>query len=161
MTLYELTNEYQQLLLMAEDPDIDPQVLADTFDALEGDIEAKAEGYAKVIKQLDADTTALKAEIDRLTSRKKTIENNIDRLKERLKTAMILCDKPKFKTALFSFTVQNNPEKVVLETEDVPEKYLVQQDPKVNKTLLKEDLKSGVDLSGIAHLEQDTSLRIK
>ena len=161
MTLYELTNEYQQLLLMAEDPDIDPQVLADTFDALEGDIEAKAEGYAKVIKQLDADTTALKSEIDRLTSRKKTIENNIDRLKERLKTAMILCDKPKFKTALFSFMVQNNPEKVVLETEDVPEKYLVQQDPKVNKTLLKEDLKSGIDLSGIAHLEQDTSLRIK
>ena len=161
MTLYELTSEYQQLLMMAEDPDIDLQVLADTFDAVEGDIEAKAEGYAKVIKQLEADITALKGEIDRLTARKKTIENNIDRLKERLKTAMILCDKPKFKTALFSFTVQNNPEKVILDSEEVPERYLVQQDPKINKTLLKEDLKSGVDLSGIAHLEQDSSLRIR
>ena len=161
MTLYELTSEYQQLLVMAEDPDIDPQIIADTLDALEGDIEVKADGYAKVIKQLDADTAALKAEIDRLTARKKTIENNIDRMKERLKTAMILTDKPKFKTTLFSFTVQNNPEKVVLDSESVPEKYLVPQDPKINKTLLKEDLKSGVDLSGVAHLEQDTSLRIK
>ena len=161
MTLYELTNEYQQLLLFAEDPDVDPQVIADTLEGLTGEIEDKADGYAKVIKQLDADTIALKAEIDRLTARKKTIENNIDRMKESLKNAMLLCDKPKFKTNLFTFTVQKNPEKVVLDSEVVPEEYLVQQEPKVNKTLLKEDLKAGKDLSGIAHLEQDDSLRIK
>ena len=161
MTLYELTNEYQQLLLFAEDPDVDPQVIAYTLEGLTGEIEDKADGYAKVIKQLDADTIALKAEIDRLTARKKTIENNIDRMKESLKNAMLLCDKPKFKTNLFTFTVQKNPEKVVLDSEVVPEEYLVQQEPKVNKTLLKEDLKAGKDLSGIAHLEQDDSLRIK
>ena len=161
MTLYELTTEYQQLLMMAEDPELDPQVISDTLEGLSGDIEVKAEGYAKVIKQLEADTTSLKAEIDRLTARKKTIENNIDHMKENLKQAMILCDKPKFKTALFSFTVQKNPERVVLDSELVPDKYLVQQDPKINKTLLKEDLKSGIDLTGIAHLEQDDSLRIR
>ena len=161
MTLYELTNEYQQLLLIAEDPDVDPQVLSDTLEGLTGEIEDKADNYARVIKQLDADTVALKAEIDRLSARKKTIENSIDRMKESLKQAMILCGKEKFKTSLFSFTVAKNPEKVVLDSELIPEEYLVQQDPKVNKTLLKEDLKAGKDLAGIAHLEQDESLRIK
>ena len=52
MTLYELTNDYAELLLMAEDPDTDPQAFADTLEGIEGAIEDKADGYAKVIRQI-------------------------------------------------------------------------------------------------------------
>ena len=42
MTLYELTAEFQELLNMMEDPEVDDQVLADTLAAVAGEIEAKA-----------------------------------------------------------------------------------------------------------------------
>lgn len=164
MTLYELTIEYQQLLDLAEDPDIPEEALADSLEALGMDIEDKADGYAKVIAQLNADAAALKAEIDRLTARKRTIERNVDRMKDSLKSAMILTGKTKFKTELFSFNVQKNPVAVVIDEqyiENIPEEYLIPQDPKVDKQKLKDDLKAGRDLEGIAHLEQTVGVRIR
>lgn len=164
MTLYELTAEYQQLLELAEDPDIPEEALADSLEALGMDIEDKADGYAKVIAQLNADAAALKSEIDRLTARKRTIERNVDRMKDSLKTAMILTGKTKFKTELFSFNVQKNPVAVVIDEqyiENIPEEYLIPQDPKVDKQKLKDDLKAGRDLEGIAHLEQTVGVRIR
>ena len=163
-TLYELTAEYLQLLEWCEDPDIDPQVLDDTMECLEGDIEDKADAYARVIAQMEYDAAALKAEYDRLALRKKRIDNSIDQMKDRLKTAMILTDKRKFKTKLFSFAIQKNPPKVVIDEDDVfsiPEDYLEYQLPVVNKQKIKDDLKAGKDLTGVAHFEQGESLRIK
>ena len=51
-TLYELTDDYLALLEMAEDPDIDEQALKDTMEGIEGALEIKAEGYAKIIRTL-------------------------------------------------------------------------------------------------------------
>ena len=165
MTLYELTAEYGQLLALAEDPDVDPQVLADTLEGLGGEIEMKADGYAKVIRQLENDAAALKAEIDRLTVRKKVIDNNIDRMKESLKTAMILTEKTKFKTELFSFNIQLNPPSVVIDDPDnVPKECLIEQPPKIDKAKIKEYLNDENEapfLRGIAHLERTTGVRIK
>lgn len=42
-TLYELTAEYQQLLDMARDPDVDEKALSDTMEAIGGEIEDKAD----------------------------------------------------------------------------------------------------------------------
>lgn len=164
MTLYELTEEYKQLLAFAEDPDVDPQVLADTMEGLGGEIEDKADGYAKVMKQLEADAAALKNEIDRLTVRKRSIENNIDRLKDTLKMAMIMTNKTKFKTELFSFGIQKNPKKVVLDKDlaEIPTEWLIQQEPKVDKAAIKAALEAeDVTAQSVAHFEQDESLRIR
>ena len=164
VSLYELTEEYLRLLEMAEDPEVDEEVLADTLEGLGGEIEIKADGYAKVIRQLTADIEGLKAEIDRLTVRKKTIDNNIDRMKRSLEAAMLATGKTKFKTDLFSFGIQKNAPSVVIDEqyiENIPEEYLIEQEPKIDKAKLKEDLKNGVDLDGIAHLEQSESIRIR
>ena len=64
MTLYELTSDYLTLLEMAEDPDIDIQAFDDTLEGLEGEIEAKADGYAKVITTLNGDAALLKGQED-------------------------------------------------------------------------------------------------
>ena len=48
---------------MMEDPELDPQTLADTMEAVEGELEIKAENYAKVMKNLEADVAGIKAEI--------------------------------------------------------------------------------------------------
>ena len=162
MTLYELTTQYQALLELAEDPDVDPEVLADTMDGLDGDIEEKADGYAKVIKCLETQAAGVKTELDRLNTRKKSIETNIARIKENLEAAMRITGKVKFKTDLFSFGIQKNPASVVIDVDPaaLPDEYLIPQEPKIDKTKIKEDLKAGIDI-GVAHLEQSESLRIR
>lgn len=164
MTLYELTSEYLDLLAMLEDPDIDEQVISDTLEAIGGELEVKADGYARVMRQMDADAKAIKAEEERLANRRKSLENRAANLKSRLQQMMEITGKVKFKTELFSFGIQKNPAAVVIDEqyiENIPEEYLIRQDPKIDRAKLKEDLKAGKDLEGIAHLEQTESLRIR
>ena len=164
MTLYELTADYLQVLQMAEDPDVDPEVIEDTLEDIGGSIEDKADSYATVMITIDGDIKMLAEEIARLTERKKAMEANRQRIKDSLQKSMVVTGKTKFKTEKFSFSVQKNPASVVLDTDDIdriPVKYLVPQEPKINRTQIKEDLKAGMELPGIAHLEQSESLRIR
>lgn len=163
-TLYELTSEYMQLLEIAEDPDTDVQVLLDTMEGVSGEIEEKADGYAKVMKELEAEEQKIKNEVDRLNVRRLSLSNNIRAMKLRLQESMKLTGKTKFKTDLFSFGIQKNPPSVVMDEqylENIPKEYLKYKDPEIDKAKIKEDLKAGKDLTGIAHLEQGESLRIR
>lgn len=162
--IYEITNDYLQIMAMLEDSDLDPQTLADTMEGIEGEFEIKAENYAKVMKNLEGDILAIKTEIDRLTAKKKALENNIKNMKSTLQTAMETTGKTKFKTELFSFSVRNNAPKVVMDEEyleNVPERFLKYSDPTINRSAIKEAIQNGEDLEGLAHLEQSTSLSIR
>lgn len=162
-TLYELTSDYLELLNLLEDPDGDPQAIEDTLEGLDYEIELKADGYAKIIAQLDADASAVDAETKRLQTRKRRMSNSKDRLKKALAGAMIATGKRKIKTELFSFSIRKTPARVVIDEqyENLPEKYLIPQDPKIDKNKIKDDIKAGKDLSGIAHLEQDETVSIR
>lgn len=164
MTIYEITNDYLQLMQMMEDPELDPQTLADTMEGIEGELEDKADNYARVMKNMEADLNGIKAEIDRLSTRKKTIENNIKRMKEALQFSMETTGKTKFKTELFSFGIRKNAPAVVMDEpyiENVPERFLKYSDPTINRSAIKEAIQNGEDLEGLAHLEQSTSLSIR
>ena len=162
-TLYELTSDYLELLNLLEDPDGDPQAIEDTLEGLDYEIELKADGYAKIIAQLDAAASAVDAETKRLQTRKKRMRNSRDRLKKALAGAMIATGKRKIKTELFSFSIRKTPARVVIDEqyENLPEKYLIPQDPKIDRDKIKDDIKAGKDLSGIAHLEQDETVSIR
>lgn len=162
--IYEITNDYLQIMAMLEDSDLDPQTLADTMESIEGEFEIKAENYAKVMKNLEGDILAIKTEIDRLTAKKKALENNIKNMKSTLQTAMETTGKTKFKTELFSFNIQKNAPSVVIDLEDLsklPSQFIKQREIEADKTAIKEALKRGENLDGIAHWEQGESLRIK
>ena len=161
-TLFDLTGKWLELYDMADDPDMDADMWFDTIEGLEGEIEDKADGYAKVITQLNADATAIKAEEDRLYRRRTTIENRIKNMKSRLQEMMEITGKKKIKTELFSFGIQKNPASVVIDDEKmIPTEFLIPQAPKIDKTAIKDALKAGVDMAGAAHLEQTQSLRIR
>ena len=159
--MYELTSDYMAVLDMANNPDIPPEVIADTLEGISGEIELKAESSAIVIKELESEMLKLKTEEIRLSGKRKAIENNIAVIKDRLYNAMKLTGKEKFKTALFNFNIQKNPVKLVIDDESlIPKKYYVKQEPKLDAAKLKEDLKAGA-VRKYAHLEQGESLRIK
>lgn len=160
-TLYILTGEYLQLLEMASDPTVDEDCLQDTMEAIGGEIEEKAENYAKIIRSLEVNVDGIDAEIKRLTEYKKTMKNNADRMKKALQASMEATGKVKFKTPLFSFGIQNNPARLVVDDiSKVPEQFLIPQEPKVDNAAIKNALKDGAEFD-FARLEQTKSLRIR
>lgn len=163
-SLYELKDDYLYLQNLMENPEVDEQTIRDTMEGIEGELEIKAEAYAKVILNIESDISVIKSEEKRLADRRKTLENNIKRMKEALQYVMEMTGKTKFKTELFSFNVQNNPASVVMDEqyiENIPEEYLIPQEPKIDRNKIKDAIKAGKDLGGIAHLEQTQSLRIR
>ena len=164
MTLYELTGELLELMEMAQDPDVDPDALNDTMEAINLAFDDKADGYAKIIRTLTAQADAIKAEAARLKDREKSFRDKADTIKKNLEAAMLATDKRKIKTALFTFSIRRNPASVVMDEqyiENVPERFLKIKDPEIDRAAIKKALQAGENLDGIAHLEQTESLQIR
>jgi hypothetical protein len=164
MNLYELTEQYQILQDMLYDPDVDEQIVRDTMEAILGEIEDKADNYAKIIRKISADIEAIKEEEKRLSARRKSLESHKEWLMNSLEANMRECGKTKFKTALFSFNIQKNGglEPLVIDggIEDIPGRFLIQQDPVPSNNAIREYLKDHV--VEWAHLEpRGESLRIR
>lgn len=161
MKLYEITEDFERLREMALDPDVDPEAIRDTMEAIEADFEDKADGYAKVIRMLETDEAGLDAEIKRLQARKSAVSGNKVRIKDALEKAMRQTGKTKFKTLLFSFGIQKNPPSVAILKEDsIPIDYLVVPDPQPDKKRILEELKAGATFDW-AELKQTEALRIR
>lgn len=157
MHLYELTQNYLQVLEIAENGDD----LADTLEALEDAIEVKAENTAKVIKQLEANAEMLANESRRLSERKSAIENNVRNLKSYLQDQLDKCGKTKIKGEIFTVALQNNPQSVdVLDESLIPSAYFIQQAPKLDRKELLTHLKAGEEIAGVT-IKQTKSLRIR
>lgn len=86
--MYELVGQYKALMDMAQDTDVDEQVILDTIEGIEGEIEVKADNYVKVIKQIEADEKAYMDEADRLANKAAVMRARSKRLKEILFMAM-------------------------------------------------------------------------
>lgn len=163
-TMYELTADYLEILDLANDPDIPPEVVADTLEGIGGEIEVKAENTAKILKELEASVAASKSEEKRLAERRKQLETNAQKIKERLFDMMKTTGKVKFKTDLFSFSIQKNGGKlpVVLDVKDTSE--LPDDLVKITETADLEAIRELLDAGDtrFAHYgERGESLRIK
>ena len=165
-TLYEMTQDWENVLEMLYDPDVPEEAVFDTIELIECEIDAKADAYAKIIKDLIASAENAKAESVRLTARARAYTNKADSLKKRLHEAMIAVGKSKIKTDIFSFNIQKNPAK--LEIDDIGSvlkraEYIkphVVGEGDIDKAKLKEDIANGVNVDG-AKLTQSESLRIR
>lgn len=145
MKLYELTEQYEEVINLLYDGETDEQTILDTLESIEGEIEDKADNYARIIKNLSAEAEMVKAEADRLNRRRKSLEDRADWLKKTLKANMEFIGKTKFKTALFSFSISKNggkqPMTITENFGEIPNKFLIQQDPLVDKEAVRELLK--------------------
>lgn len=158
-SLYELTGQMEYLKELLEDSEVEDQVVLETMESIEYEIEEKADGYAKIIRMLSAEVDVIDGEIERLTARKKSLSNNVNRLKSSLTESMVLLDKKKFKTPLFSFNIQKNPATVDI-VGKVPKKFLIPQESKVDKKAIIAFVKEHGDTK-YAKLTQSESLRIR
>ena len=162
MTLYELKGSWMELYDMADDPDMDADMWFDTMEAIDGEIEEKADAYAMLRANFQNDIEGIKKEEARLYARRKAIENKVERMMHRLQEVMEETGKTKFKTALFSFGIRNNAPSVVLDckVEELPEELLKRPEPSADKVAIKKILESGTPFP-FAHLEAKRSLHIR
>lgn len=161
MKLYELTEQFRKLEEMA--CGIDCQEDSDALSALWAEIadgfEEKAERTAMVIKNLSAESEAIKAEEERLRLRRKAIESSADNLKGYLEAHMKATGINKVQGKLFTLSIQKNPPSLKLDEEKLADGWWrIKREPDSAK--IKDAIKDGQDVTG-AWLEQGESLRIR
>ena len=137
------------------------------LDALQMERTAKLEGVALWVKDMRAEAEAVKAEADKLTARKKALDNRIESVKAWLLEAL---GGDKIKTARCN-VYQTHGQRVVVDDEQalvdmfltsdaLKEKYLRIREPEIDKNALKESLKKGIQFE-FAHLEETESVVIR
>lgn len=160
MNLYEMTQEWQEVFEMLENPDIPEQAVFDTIEMIESDMDAKADGYGKLIANLEANADSISKEIKRLTARKKAMENKADDLKERLYEAMKISGRNRIQTPYFTFNIQKNGGKApIIYTSDVPPAWLKPGEPDTN--LIRKALDNGESLGFAEYGERGEALVIR
>lgn len=163
MNIYQLTDTYKLLenaCLLNEDS----VELQAEFEKIKDDIKVKADNYAKLIKNLEAEVEGYEKEAKRLSDRAKTISNNIKALKANLLWSMKETGEEKFKTDLFSFAVTANGGKVPMvidvDPEDLPEDMQV-INVEADKDALRKYMEDTGDFTYAHFEERGEHLRIR
>ena len=161
-TLYEITGDYLRLLeMLEEEENIDPQAFKDTLEGIEGEFEIKADGYARVLKELNAEADKYNAEIQHMAARRDSINNRGKMLKQHLYDSMKATGKLKFKTDLFSFGIQKNggvQPMEILPDVTIPDEYC-RKEP--DNAKIREALKNGAELPFAVLKERGEHLSIR
>lgn len=159
MHLYEITKQLNELLAME---DIPREQIEDTINLIEEEFEGKAEMVAAYISELEADESGMKAEIDRLSERKRVLSAKIDNLKDYLRQNMLASGKTNIKGKLFSITL-GKPSPVLdvfIPVDQLPEQYIVVK-KSADNAALKAALKAGTEIKGCAITDGKPKLIIK
>ena len=159
MKLYEISEQLRQLSEMDEIP---PEQLQDTLDMISDDFRVKAENVAIVIREIEAQSAALKAEADRMTDRKKYLDSKVESLKDYLRYNMEATGITKVNGKLLSVTLWAPSEIVVVPENalDLPDEFQ-NHTVSANKAFIKYVLKSGQEIKGCAIMNGKAKLTIK
>lgn len=158
-TLYELTGIYQDIYQM----DMDDETKADTLASIDWQeqFEQKAEGYAHVIKNLEADVAMYKNEEANFKAKKQAAQKKLDYIKDNIIAAMSVTGQTEVRGGSLTLKLQKNPESVRVDEDMLPKKYFVKKvELKPDKNGLKELLRSGRSIKG-AELIRTEKLVIK
>lgn len=153
--LYEISKQYQELAALADSGDEDLAIaVRDTMEGIEGEFQEKGKALAMVTLNMDGDLEAIQSQIDRLTERKRILQNRKESLKEYLRTNMEAAGITKITHPLFTITLGKGKPIVVIDEESaIPDEFM---NTKVTTTPSKADIaraiKEGKEVPG-AHSE--------
>lgn len=152
-TLYKLTDEYAALMarLEAATDDAEAEAVWSELDALADNVVEKAEAYARIMRNKQAEADGYKAEKERLAANQKAAENVVERLKARLLESMQRMGLKDIQTSIGKWRVQMNPASCqVLDEADVPAEFHIPQPDKIDKSgILRHFKDTGEILPGV------------
>lgn len=164
MKLYEIANEYQHILDGMVDPESGEIVegALEKLDALTVGMQEKSLSVASYIKNLDAEYAAIDGAVCAMAARRDAILKRIRYLQDYLKANMLRCEISEISCPYFQVKIRKSPQAVNIHAEALlPQKYIKEKvEYRPDKTLIKNDLKSGVEVPG-AELTQGSWLEIR
>lgn len=160
MTLYEMSDTARQLYALLDAGEIDEQTVLDTMESI-GAAE-KLESYVFIQKQLEAEIAAFKAEIERMTERKRSLENHVERMKRAQIDYMQATGQRSASAGTFKLTLRDNKSVAVDDESLIPREFMVEKPAtyQPDKKAIMAALKDGKDVPG-ARIETSTSVTAK
>lgn len=123
--LFDLVGEYRQLYEMLTE-DGEEQIIKDTMEGVQGEIEIKAEGLVTICNRLDMEIEACKKHKDEWAYREKIRKNARSRINQLFINAMTAMDVKELKAGDITVKMKNAGGKLGLIVDDqatIPEKY--------------------------------------
>lgn len=160
MSLFKLNQDYQNVLSML-DEGVEIEVIQDTLDSIEADINTKVDNTVWIIKAVDGDVETIDKEIKRLQGLKKSRANLKDKLKDNLQLMLENRDLKNYRTSInYIYRKSNAPSVYVTDESKLDKSYYVSLAPRLNKKQLSDDLKAGIEIPGV-ELRRTESLVVK
>lgn len=150
-SLYELTQEVLYLQALLEDGDIDEQIYKDTVEAM--CVDGKLENICKVMRNMERKSEAFGVEIERMKARKKTLDNSVKRLKDSMLDYMLVAEANKVEAGLFTLSVGKAKSVNVTNLKQLPDEFLLPQEPKVDKNGIAKAIRDGEEVPGAEIVE--------
>lgn len=145
-SLYEMTGQAIALYDLLQSEEIDEQTFLDTLEAMGAN--EKVESYCQIIKQFQNDSDMYKAEIDRVTAKKRAAENAIDRMKTALLNFLRQSGQDKVKAGTFSVWIATSQSVNIIDESKLPQEYKIEQPPKIDKAGIKKAISGGETVEG-------------
>jgi hypothetical protein len=168
MSLYEISSELQSLIDLADSGGTDAEMdaaIAEHRGAIVEAFDAKADGYAALIRTCEARSDARRAEAKRMAALADSDEGLADRLRIALRDAMTSTGRTKVETARFRLAVRANGGKAPLLIADesaLPGQYVVPViSTKIDKEGIRAALEAGQAVPGASIGERGSRLDIK
>ena len=152
-SLYEINQDILSCIDITTGEILDYEKL----EALQIEKNDKIENIALWIKNLEAETKAIKDEINVLRERNEMKERKIEKLKQYLTENV---DK-KFETSKVIISYRKSVSVNITDESKIEEKYIKTKiETSLDKTAIKEDIKNGIEVSG-AELIEKQNIQIK
>ena len=147
--------------LQNELDNIDPEVLQDTLDAIQASMDEQIDNTIGLIRSVEGDIDTVDKEIKRLQAVKKQKQTLTQKLKDYMQNALDYQQLQNYRTQTnYIYKRRNAPSVFITNEKLIDKSYFVEQEPKLDKKALKEDIQNGADVHG-AELRDSESLVIK
>lgn len=156
MKLYEIDEQIDRLLEMQWDNGLSDEDIQDTLNSLLMDKYDKCVNVSLAIKNLKKSIEVFEAEEKRLNARRKSMEKKVEWLKGYLASSLQgeQIDDPRVRV------YYGTSNELVIDTENIPEEYVIHQEPKIDKARMKADVKNGREIDGV-HIEEKKYIVVK
>lgn len=160
MTLFEMSAAARELQALLESGEIDEQTVLDTMESIGAS--EKLESYVYVQKNLEAEIDAFKAEIERMTERKKSLEAQVERLKNAQIAFMQASGQKSANAGTFKLTMRENKSVEITDEAAIPAEYItvIPSSTRPDKKAMLAALKDGAQIEG-ASLKTSYSVTAK
>ncbi|MFO3694380.1 siphovirus Gp157 family protein [Staphylococcus felis] len=154
--LFDLNQNELEILEMLENEELSFNDVKDTLDAIQDEQKRKYDAMQKMILSLKGDVNTLKERETALNKRRKSYENKIKSLQNYMLDSMKFKGETKFKTEEFTYFIRKSDSTQIDDESAIPDKYKVEQAPKINRTQIKKDIKAGIEVKGASLIENES-----